>query len=267
MKQIVVFFSGIFPVSLWEKLEYASAYFAGKGSGSSTIEAEVNAAMECLGEKRDLVILDVGANQGDWTAEILRRADGRVEHVYQFEPSPHNVKLLKERFRGDRVTVEPSAVGDREHQAKLFSDVEGSGVASLYHRRMNHFHVSLDQQVDIRVTTLDDFIAVHEIEKIDFMKMDIEGAEFAALQGAEYSLRRGIISAFSFEFGGGNIDSRTYFQDFWYFLIPFGFRIFRILPNGSLWRIKKYSEMLEAFRTTNYIAMLAQPHHEENITP
>lgn len=41
---------------------------------------------------------------------------------------------------------------------------------------------------------------------------------------------RGAIDRVTFEFGGCNIDTRTYFQDYWYFFKTFGFRVFRITP-------------------------------------
>jgi hypothetical protein len=58
---------------------------------------------------------------------------------------------------------------------------------------------------------------------------------------------------FQFEFGGCNIDSRTYFQDFWYFFKENNFVIHRITPFG-LEKIERYRESDEFFSTTNYIA-------------
>jgi hypothetical protein len=47
------------------------------------------------------------------------------------------------------------------------------------------------------------------------MKMDIEGHELFALRGAKRALARGVIRPLSFEFGTGNINSRTFFRDYW----------------------------------------------------
>ena len=57
-----------------------------------------------------------------------------------------------------------------------------------------------------------------------------------------------------FEFGGSNIDTRTFFQDFWYFFKDRNFSIYRITPNGIL-PIREYTEHDEFFSTTNYIAV------------
>ena len=58
----------------------------------------------------------------------------------------------------------------------------------------------------------------------------------------------------TFEFGGCNIDTRTYFQDFWYFFKDKNMLIYRILPHNRLYKILSYNEMYEQFTTTNYLA-------------
>jgi FkbM family methyltransferase len=235
-----------------------SAYFQGKGSGSDSVVDEANAAQSFLAHEDNLVLFDVGANKGNWTAEMLRAVSFRIGKVYQFEPSSDNIKFLEQRFSGNaKVSLAPFAVGSEKKAAELFSDVPGSGMASLYKRRLDHFKTSLDSTSKISVITLDDFIHENKISRVDFMKMDIEGGEFAALKGAKHSLADNIIRALSFEFGGANIDSRTYFQDFWYFLGSLKFSVFRVLPGGRVYSVKRYTELLECFRTTNYIAIRA----------
>ena len=62
------------------------------------------------------------------------------------------------------------------------------------------------------------------------------------------------IKIVQFEFGGCNIDSRTYFQDFYYFFTERNFEIYRLSPRG-LKKIDKYSESDEIFDTTNFICL------------
>jgi hypothetical protein len=81
--------------------------------------------------------------------------------------------------------------------------------------------------------------------------MDIEGHELFALKGASEALRTKI-HLIQFEFGGANIDSRTYFIDFWRLLSP-NFEIFRLTANGLI-SIKSYSEIYEIFLNTTYYA-------------
>ena len=56
-----------------------------------------------------------------------------------------------------------------------------------------------------------------------------------------------------FEFNGCNIDSKTFFQDFWYFFKKNNFRLYRLTPSGPL-LIKKYTEEDEYFGMSNFIA-------------
>jgi hypothetical protein len=81
--------------------------------------------------------------------------------------------------------------------------------------------------------------------------MDIEGHELFALKGAFEALKTKI-QLMQFEFGGANIDSRTYFIDFWRLLSP-NFEIFKLTGKGLI-SIKNYSEINEIFLNTTYYA-------------
>jgi hypothetical protein len=59
----------------------------------------------------------------------------------------------------------------------------------------------------------------------------VHGHELQALEGAAELLRAGRIRAIQFEFGGANVDSRTFFRDFWNLLYGrFGYSLYQILP-------------------------------------
>ena len=91
------------------------------------------------------------------------------------------------------------------------------------------------------------------------MKLDVEGHELDVLRGAVRMLESQKIKMISFEFGSCNLDSRTYFQDFFYFFKEIGMStLFRITPSGYLSPIKEYQEIYEQFRTTNFIALPKQ---------
>ena len=68
--------------------------------------------------------------------------------------------------------------------------------------------------------------------------------------GAAISAKNNI----QFEFGGCNIGTRTYFQDFWYFFKSHHFILYRITPIGAE-PINQYKESEEYFSTTNYVAI------------
>ncbi len=120
---------------------------------------------------------------------------------------------------------------DTESRQLLFTNIDGSGLASIYQRNLNHFGISMDKSEEIKLTTIDDYCKRNNIDRIHFLKLDIEGHELKALKGASQMISRKKIDVIQFEFGGCNIDSRTYFQDFFY-LLKDNYQIFRILKDG-----------------------------------
>ena len=102
--------------------------------------------------------------------------------------------------------------------------------------------------------SLDNFCAQHDINFIDFLKLDVEGNELKVLQGAEKMVTGKKIKYIQFEFGGTDIDARIYFKDFYTLLSP-NYKLYRILKNG-IRSINKYKETEEIFTTTNFLAIL-----------
>ena len=88
-----------------------------------------------------------------------------------------------------------------------------------------------------------------------YIKIDVEGHELDVLRGAQKIVAK--TKLIQFEFGGCNIDTRTFFQDFYYFFKQADFKLFRITPKG-LFQIKEYLEEDEYFATTNYLAVNAR---------
>lgn len=200
-------------------------------------------------------VFDVGANQGDWSRAAFRLLQSRAK-MFLFDPQPACRPHLEPLIERGAVFTQ-AAVSDAEGEATFFSpDPNGAaGNASLHMRRDSYFNGSGFSPMKVKVVTIDRFMELHRIERIDFLKMDIEGNELAALRGATSALDRKAIRALSFEFGSGNINSRTFFHDFWDLLTGYSYRIHRVLPGGRLLHIDRYSEELEYFRgVTNYVA-------------
>ena len=224
----------------------------GKGHGTKSIASEIKGITGLLGTSEINVCVDIGGNVGNYTAELLTRCPGAV--IYTFEPSSTNIDKLRQRFEDEpRVHLVPCAVSDTAAQSTLYSDTPGSGLGSLSKRNLDHLKIDFDVAETVRTIRFDDFWR-DEMNgcDIDILKMDIEGHELAALRGCGGAIAS--IRAIQFEFGGCNIDTRTYFRDFWTFFQDAGFSLHRITPFGTL-PITRYSERDEVFTTTNYIAV------------
>lgn len=198
------------------------------------------------------VIFDVGANIGNYSY-LLSEMFGPESIVHSFEPSIKTFGVFKENTK-KKANILPNNFGmsDSKKEELLYTNAEGSGIASMYKRNLVHFGIVLDKNEKIKLSTVDDYCEENKIKKINFLKIDVERHELSVLKGAEKMIAGGKIDFIQFEFGGCNIDSRTYFQDFFYKLKD-NFRIYRILKDG-LFEIPRYDETLEIFVTTNYLA-------------
>lgn len=200
------------------------------------------------------IVFDVGANIGDYSIAV-NSIFGERAQVYCFEPSKETFALLKENLRNYKNTkLYNLGLGQENTQTILYSDKKGSGLASLYNRKLEYHGIIMGERENVAIRRLDDFCRENNIEHIHFLKMDVEGNELNVLRGAEGMIKSRAVDYIQFEFGGCNIDSRTFFKDFFDFLNP-RYKIYRILKDG-IRLIDSYKEEQEVFLTINYLAIL-----------
>lgn len=255
------------PTYAIESIEAASHIALGKGWGATTVRQEV---AECLGqvsayfsgaaeEEGPLVALDIGANKGAWTEALLECVPDA--EIVCFEPSLEAFEELSRKYsRQPNVRLVRAAVGSSHGTATLWADTPGSGLASLTKRRLHHYGVEFDFSEDVDVLTLDEWCERNKVFPT-LIKIDVEGHELDVLKGALRMIKRSKVV--QFEFGGANIDTKTFFQDFWYFFKEVGFELRRIAPGGLI-EIRKYREIDEHFRVTNFIAVAASEKAQRN---
>jgi len=243
-----------------QMLAYLEAYLAvlqGKGSGSGwDLEGEAAVAARCI-RRIHPVVFDTGANLGNWSSALNRRIAHLEPAFYLLEPS-FACQTALQALAIPNKRIFKVAAGESEGEATLLSDAAGSEAASLHVRRDTyHQHTGKSLAETVPVRTVDGLMTELGIAQIDFLKIDVEGHELAVLHGAQRALESGAIRAIAFEFGSGQINSRTYFHDFWDLLHPLGYSLHRILPGGRLARVPAYYESLEYFRgVSNYVALL-----------
>jgi FkbM family methyltransferase len=237
-------------MDFFRRIERWAARMQGKGMGAETCDFEVRVIAKLLrnaGRPAPKVVFDVGANLGNWTAAAEQAfPDARF---FLFEPSRQNAGILRERFPGH--TLVPCALSDRAGEFTLYSDKEGSGLASLQKREIGYLGIDHHATYQVQTTRLDSFLQEQGLAGVDLLKIDVEGHELAVLQGAGEILAN--IGLIQFEFGGTQIDSRTFFRDFW-MLLHSRFAFYRICPFG-VYPINHYSESEEYFRISNYLAL------------
>jgi len=237
----------------------ACQYLMGIGAGSKVADSGEKIIFSVLKEriKPPYSIFDIGANKGQFLRLTLSNVPAKDSTIHCFEPGHETYKeLAVNAVNLPNVTLNNFAIGKENTQAILHFDQAGSGLASLTKRRLDHFQVSFDETETIEIETIDRYCKANGIDRINLLKIDIEGHELDALAGARGMFENRMIDLVTFEFGGGNIDTKTYFQDFWYFFAELDMKLYRITPSGYLNPLTSYKEMYEQFRTTNFLAMM-----------
>jgi len=206
--------------------------------------------------KNGMVVFDVGANIGEYTAYMLSVAPELKIHC--FEPVSETFALLQQRHdRSPNVYLNNFGLSDVEDIGVMRIFGEAYGINSLYDRRSSvasqpaysHYR---EQPVHLR--TIDNYVAEKNITNIDFLKIDVEGHELKVLQGATKSLESGKISAIQFEYGSSFVDAQASLRSVYDLVTAYEFRLYRLLPYGK-WRIKTFDPVLENYQHSNWIAL------------
>ena len=189
-----------------------------------------------------VTVFDVGAHLGEYAELALGVLPDANLHC--FEPAPDTFAALRERL-GGRAALHHVALSDEPGEGALQTDSRRSGLASLHPLRR------LDTTATtVTVETIERICSAHAIDRIDLLKLDVEGAELEALRGAG-GVELGIVQ---FEFGQNSLEARTYLRDF-YDLLGATHRICRVTPH-ALVPLGEYRQALEVFYSaTNYAAV------------
>lgn len=131
-------------------------------------------------------VIDCGAHVGVYTRYALNKGAGRVIAI---EPDPTNIACLERNFASEilagKVTVVPVGVWNEESTLKLQLHSHDSARSTFYHPSGGEAG-----SIEVPVVPLDDIVSNLKLDRVDFIKMDIEGAERQALEGAEGTIRR-----------------------------------------------------------------------------
>ena len=143
-------------------------------------------ARDELGVRKGDVVLDCGANVGVYTRHALERG---ARLVVAIEPAPANLECLRRTFAPEieqgRVIVYPKGVWDKDDVLTLYLDPSREAAASFVNRPEGWKQVER-----VPLTTIDHLVAQLNLSRVDFIKMDIEGAEPRAIAGARRTLVR-----------------------------------------------------------------------------
>lgn len=139
--------------------------------------------------KQDMVCIDLGSNIG-YYAVIESNIVGKSGNVFAIEPSPVNFPVLKsnlENQKMDNFLAYNIAIGDKNEDMEfIVSSKSNWSKIRIDNEKINPG----DRVIKIPVKTLDNFVKENDIEKIDLLRMDVEGFEYNIILGADEVLKK-----------------------------------------------------------------------------
>ena len=144
--------------------------------------------------------IDIGCHKGEILDEILKFApDGKH---FAFEPLPYLYDFLKAKYAGKQIVLSPIALFDKKGSTDFNHVVNAPAYSGIRKREYDMPDVKINQ-LTVETDLLDNIIPGDQ--PVSFIKVDVEGAEFAVLKGGVKTIRR-TKPVIVFEFGLGAAD-------------------------------------------------------------
>jgi FkbM family methyltransferase len=226
--------SGLSPLAACRAAVSPSARQALYGSRLETLPADMRGRV--LG-----LVVDVGANEGQWLTSFLRFV--RASRVEVFEPIPACVAQLRTSFAGaPYVSIHQAAVGDQAGTVTL-NVTEGTTFSSVLPpapemaHAYSHGVTSIHEQITVPLVTLDEALPD---TPVDLLKIDVQGFERQVIAGAERTLAstRAVLMEANYQH---HYNGDALLPELWQLLAQHGFGLWSISspyygPDGrALW--------------------------------
>jgi len=200
------------------------------------------------------VIFDVGANVGNYSQLLVKKLKGAKYAIHLFEPQRSCFNELQQRFyKNEQVNINNFGLSDSEGESLIYKNEDKSGLASLYKRNLDFYDTKMNIEERIELKRADQYIQSNDITHIDLLKIDVEGHELATMSGFGEYLNPDFIDFIQFEYGGANLDSHVNLLDFYNLLLPFGFKVAKIMPKYL--EMRDYKPRADNFVYSNYVAI------------
>ncbi len=193
--------------------------------------------------KKGMVVFDVGANMGKYT-KLFSLLVGENGKVYAFEPSQNSFNIISSALNKSRcsnVNLFLKAVYSKNTKVILneFPDLYCSwnslGKPRMVDPKNEKEFVPIIKSVEVEAITLDSFCKENHISRIDYLKLDVEGAEVFALEGALELLKNKAIRYLQFEISQKMLEGlSTKAQYVFDLLIANGYECHTIFKDGTI---------------------------------
>lgn len=206
-------------------------------------------------KRQNFTVLDVGANVGWYTLNIMKQYPAM--NVFSFESVPVSYERLKNNLKLNNLDINQLInIGFYKENGEMefYYDIEGSGASSLVNLRDKE----KINKILVTVKKLDDWIADNKLDSIDFIKCDVEGSELLVYQGGEDSIKKyhpivfsEMLRKWSAKFGYHPNDIINFYRNIGYSC--FVFREDRLIP---------FEQVTETTIETNYFFLHKEKHSD-----
>lgn len=194
-------------------------------------------------------VVDVGANVGRWSTSAMQAFPNA--RVHAFEIAPKTAEKAAANFAAggyaQRATLHTIGLSDAPGTMDMwyFPGADELTCAAPRHHEHESVHFVAN------VGTLDDFCREHGVDRIDLLKVDVEGNEFRVFRGGS-SMLNGKTTCIQFEYGAFSTETRFLLKDY-YELLGERYWIGKIFPRYV--DFKDFHFSMEDFRFCNYVCV------------
>jgi FkbM family methyltransferase len=225
-----------------------------KWFGNASYKPEKNGErwlLEALQGETIRTVVDVGANVGKWSLLAADRFPQAT--ILALEIVPATAGELRTRTAG-RDRIRPYNLGLADHTGTV--TIRYNPAASTHATFTEYPHRWEEQRIECQVVRGDELLAGEGIREVDFLKIDVEGAEHLVLRGLEELLRERRVRFVQFEYGRVNVLTRFLLKDFYELFAGYGYVVGKIYPDHV--DIRDYDLADEDFLGPNYLACRAE---------
>ncbi len=192
--------------------------------------------------RRGDVIIEIGANVGVYTS-LFSRLVGSRGRVHAFEPVGANFERLASRLhllKADNVVLNRQGVGSRQGEQEIVIPGDDAQQASFAVHQHGSWSIATRTRRElVPVITIDSYMRDAQVDRVDFVKIDVEGSELDVLRGAQECLARSL-PLMHMEINPDWLgDFGTSASDLVSFLTSIGYRFFYTVERGSFRGYKK----------------------------
>lgn len=212
-----------------------------------------------LAQLHPSVLLDIGANRGDWSLAAAASCSSATVHA--FEPVPATYERLADAARvNGNIRTYPLALGDQAGELRLWvpAAAASDAVATAYPVAATGMHQHVEGRwIDVPVRRGADLLAELDLEAVDLLKIDAEGFDLNVLRGFGQALGR--VRVIQFEYAAFAVKPGLFLYHYYEFLNQHGFEVGRLFPDRV--HVQSYAFGQESIQGGIFVAFRPEDDH------